>query len=217
MSDSSIKPIRLAVLISGGGTTLRNLVRSVKDDGLPATIELVISSNPKSAGLSCAAQDEIPTLTCRRQGRTDDEYCADIFQPCRERNIDLVMMAGFLKHVLIPEDFVGRVMNIHPSLIPSFCGQGYYGHHVHKAVIDYGAKVTGCTVHFVDNQYDHGPIVLQRVVPVEDGDTVEELAARVFQQECAAYPEAIRLFAQRRLQLDGRHVSIRSADKEDVS
>ena len=88
---------------------------------------------------------------------------------------------------------------------------------MNKAVIDYGAKVTGCTVHFVDNQYDHGPIVLQRVVPVEDGDTVEELAARVFQQECAAYPEAIRLFAQRRLQLDGRHVSIRSADKEDVS
>ena len=115
-------------------------------------------------------------------------------------------MGGFLKHVLIPDDFMGRVMNIHPSLIPAFCGHGFYGRRVHQAVLDYGVKVSGCTVHFVDNQYDHGPIILQHVVPVLDDDTPEALAARVFVEECSAYPEAIQRFAQGRLQLVGRRV-----------
>jgi folate-dependent phosphoribosylglycinamide formyltransferase PurN len=99
-------------------------------------------------------------------------------------------------------------MNIHPSLIPAFCGRGFYGHHVHEAVLAYGVKITGCTVHFADNQYDHGPIILQRAVPVWDDDTPESLAARVFEQECEAYPEAIRLYAAGRLQLEGRRVRI---------
>jgi folate-dependent phosphoribosylglycinamide formyltransferase PurN len=115
-------------------------------------------------------------------------------------------MAGFLKHVLIPQDFVGRVMNIHPSLIPAFCGHNYFGRRVHQAALDYGVKFSGCTVHFVDNHYDHGPIILQRVVPVMDDDTPESLGARVFEQECQAYPEAIRLFAEGRLKVVGRRV-----------
>jgi folate-dependent phosphoribosylglycinamide formyltransferase PurN len=99
-------------------------------------------------------------------------------------------------------------MNIHPALIPAFCGKGYYGHHVHEAALAYGVKVSGCTVHFADNIYDHGPIILQRTVPVLDTDTAESLAVRVFEQECEAYPEAIRLFAEGRLRIDGRRVRI---------
>ena len=117
-------------------------------------------------------------------------------------------MAGFLKRVTIPEDFANRVTNIHPGLIPAFCGHGFYGHHVHEAVLDYGAKLSGCTVHFADNQYDHGPVILQRAVPVLDDDTAETLAARVFEAECEAYPEAIQLIAQGRVRVEGRKVRI---------
>ena len=117
-------------------------------------------------------------------------------------------MAGFLKRVTIAEDFANRVTNIHPGLIPAFCGHGFYGHHVHQAVIDYGAKLSGCTVHFADNQYDHGPVILQRAVPVLDDDTADTLAARVFEAECEAYPEAIQLIAQGRVRVEGRKVRI---------
>jgi folate-dependent phosphoribosylglycinamide formyltransferase PurN len=113
-----------------------------------------------------------------------------------------------LQLIQIPDDFLGRVMNIHPALIPAFCGKGFYGHHVHEAVLAYGAKITGCTVHFADNQYDHGPIILQRAVPVLDDDTPGSLAERVFAQECEAYPEAIRLFAAGRLRIQGRRVRV---------
>ena len=117
-------------------------------------------------------------------------------------------MAGFLQLVLIPEDFRNRVFNIHPALIPAFCGKGYYGHRVHEAVLASGAKVSGCTVHFADNEYDHGPIIVQRTVPVLDDDTAETLAQRVFVEECEAYPEAIRLFAEGRLRIEGKRVRI---------
>src|SRR5262249_13978637 len=120
----------------------------------------------------------------------------------------LVCMAGFLQLVQIPDDFAGRVMNIHPALIPAFCGKGFHGRHVHEAVLASGVRGSGCTVHFADNEYDHGPIILQRVVPVLDDDTPEGLAARVFEEECEAYPEAIRLFAEDRLRVEGRRVRV---------
>ncbi len=120
-------------------------------------------------------------------------------------------MAGFLKRVTIPDDFTNRVVNIHPGLIPAFCGQGFYGQRVHQAVLDYGAKISGCTVHFADNDYDHGPVILQRAVPVLDDDTAKTLAARVFQAECAAYPEAIQLIADGRVRVEGRKVRITAA------
>ena len=107
-------------------------------------------------------------------------------------------MAGFLQFLLVPDDFQDRVMNIHPALIPAFSGKGFYGHHVHEAVIAAGVKESGCTVHFADNEYDHGPILLQRTVPVLPEDTPATLAERVFAAECEAYPEAIRLFAERK-------------------
>ena len=123
----------------------------------------------------------------------------------REAGADLVVLAGFLSLVVVPDDHHLRVMNIHPSLVPAFCGQGFYGQHVHEAVIERGVRVSGCTVHFADNEYDHGPIVLQKVVAVQSDDSVDDLAARVFAAECEAYPEAIRLFAAGRLRIaDGR-------------
>ena len=117
-------------------------------------------------------------------------------------------MAGFLQLLRIPDDFSGRVMNIHPAVLPSFGGQGMYGRHVHEAVLEYGAKLSGCTVHFADNDYDHGPVILQRAVEVRDDDTPDSLAERVFEAECEAYPEAIRLFAEGKLHLIGRKVRI---------
>ncbi|MCA9187239.1 MAG: phosphoribosylglycinamide formyltransferase [Pirellulaceae bacterium] len=201
----------VAVLISGGGTTLRNLLQVINRDQLPIEIKLVVSSRSDAGGLQYARDAGIPIrIATGREFPAPESFRDAIFQPCRELGVQLVVMGGFLKHVLIPHDFAGRVLNIHPSLIPAFCGQGYYGSHVHQAVLDYGAKVSGCTVHFVDDQYDHGPIVLQRVVPVLDDDTAKSLADRVFAEECIAYPNAIHLFAQGRIKLAGRKVSIKS-------
>jgi folate-dependent phosphoribosylglycinamide formyltransferase PurN len=134
------------------------------------------------------------------------EFSNSIFTLCREARVDLVLLAGFLALIEVPEDFRFRVMNIHPALIPAFCGRGFYGHKVHEAVLERGAKVTGCTVHFADNHYDHGPIILQKCVPVADDDTPDRLAIRVFAAECEAYPEAVRLFAEGRLAVEGRRV-----------
>ena len=208
MSDhETFSPLRLAVLISGGGTTLANLLDRIELGLLDARVEVVISSTAKARGLQIAERGGVRALTVdSRDYKSIDAYSDAIFAPCRESNVHLIVMAGFLKMVAIPYDFVGRVVNIPPSLIPSFCGHGYYGLKVHQAVLDYGAKVTGCTVHSVDQQYDHGPIILQRVVPVEDSDTAETLAARVFQAECEAYPAALQLYAAGKLRLDGRHV-----------
>ena len=204
--------LRLAVLISGGGTTLRNLLQHIQFGKLDAEVVLVLSSTEKAGGLRFPREAGIPhQVVVRTKAMSDEAYREAIFQPCRDARVDLVVMGGFLKHVLIPADFEGRVVNIHPSLIPAFCGHGYYGHHVHEAVLEYGAKVSGCTVHFVDNQFDHGPIILQRTVPVADSDTPDTLAARVFEQECIALPEALQLFAEERLQLHGRRVAVKKA------
>jgi phosphoribosylglycinamide formyltransferase 1 len=198
------------VLISGGGTTLANLIARIAAGKLQATIALVISSNPAAGGLQIAARSGIATrLIRRKESTTPEAYSEAVFGACRQSGADWVIMAGYLTHVLIPADFENRVLNIHPALIPAFCGKGFYGHHVHEAVLEYGAKISGCTVHFVDNQYDHGPIILQRVVPVMDDDTSDALAARVFAAECEAYPEAIRLISSGKVEVAGRRVGAR--------
>lgn len=203
-------PLRLAVLLSGSGTTLQNLLDRSRAGQLPARVVSVVSSSATAGGLTRAQQAGIPAAVVERKSAgSREEFSRRIFDHCRQHQADLVCMGGFLQLVQVPEDFMGRVMNIHPSLIPAFCGKGFHGLHVHQAVLEAGAKVTGCTVHFADNEYDHGPIILQRVVPVRDDDTPEELAARVFAQECEAYPEAIRLFAEGRLHIEGRRVRIR--------
>jgi phosphoribosylglycinamide formyltransferase 1 len=206
--------IRLAVLLSGNGTTLQNLLDRSAAGRLPAEVAVVIANHWNAYGLTRAEKAGILTAVVDRKSCADrEEFSRRIFDVCRQERADLVCMAGFLQIITIPDDFTNRVMNIHPALIPAFCGKGFYGHHVHEAVLNYGAKISGCTVHYADNQYDHGPIILQRAVPVLDDDTPETLAARVFEQECEAYPEAIRLFAEGKLRVEGRRV--RNRDNSD--
>jgi phosphoribosylglycinamide formyltransferase 1 len=190
-------PLKLGVLISGGGTTLVNFLRQRDEGRLSVEIPIVLAdrdchgvARAMQAGLSC---EVIP----RRSFQDTAAFSAAMFERLRKAKVDLVTLAGFLARVDIPDDFALRVMNIHPALIPAFCGKGMYGHKVHEAVLARGCKVSGCTVHYADSQYDHGPIILQRCVPVLDGDTPDSLAARVFEAECEAYPEAIRQFAAR--------------------
>jgi formyltetrahydrofolate-dependent phosphoribosylglycinamide formyltransferase len=201
--------VRLAVLISGGGTTLQNLLDHIADGGLQAQIVLVISNRAEAFGLSRAEQAGITTaIVPAKDYASREQFSQRIFDLCRQAGVDLVCLAGFLQLIRIPDDFQARVMNIHPALIPAFCGKGYYGERVHEAALAYGVKISGCTVHFADNVYDHGPIILQRAVPVLDDDTPETLAERVFKEECKAYPEAIRLFASGKLRFEGRCVRI---------
>ncbi len=209
MTDPTSTPLPIAVLISGGGTTLKNLIARIDADSLHADVKLVVSSNSKAGGLPFAQERAIPTHVAKQKSfATPQEFSEAVFGPCRELGVELVVMGGFLKHVLIPPDFENRVTNIHPGLIPGFCGQGFYGSRVHQAVLDYGVKVSGCTVHFVDDVYDHGPIILQQTVPVLSSDTVESLAKRVFDQECLAYPKAINLIANGKVRVEGRRVMI---------
>lgn len=200
---------KIAVLISGGGTTLMNLISKNDAGMLNAHVGVVISSDPNAGGLTFCAEADITSKCVERHDfDSDAEFSEAVFSVCREFSVDYVVMGGFLKRVVIPNDFANRVVNIHPSLIPSFCGKGFYGHHVHKAVLEYGARMSGCTIHFVDDLYDHGPIILQRAVLVKDQDTVESLAARVFEAECEAYPTALNMLFEGRLSIDGRTVHI---------
>ena len=201
------RPIRVAVLISGGGTTLANLGTKISDKALDAEISLVIASRPDCGGIARAAGMGLRCdVILRKSFPSVNEFSAAIFSQCRQAKVDLVICGGFLALLTIPADFLGRIMNIHPSLIPSFSGQGFHGSHVHEAVLKRGCKVSGCTVHFVDDEYDHGPIILQHTVPVLDDDTAEKLAARVFVAECEALPEAIRMFASGNLEIEGSRV-----------
>jgi phosphoribosylglycinamide formyltransferase 1 len=196
------RPIRLGVLISGGGTTLVNFLRKIELGKLRAEVPIVIGSRPDCGGLDHARIAGIRAEVVSRKTCTSVEDFSDrIFSLLREAKVDLVPLAGFLSLIRIPDDFANRVLNIHNALIPSFCGKGMYGLKVHRAALARGAKVSGCTVHFADNIYDHGPIIVQKAVPVAEGDTPETLAARVFEAECEAYPEAIRLFAEGRLEI----------------
>ncbi len=189
-------PLPIAVLISGGGTTLRNLIEKIREGSLPVEIRLVISSDPAAKGLEFATAAGVKSLVVEKQkGLSNEQFSEAVFDPCRAAGVKYVVMGGFLKHVLIPPEFQHRVLNIHPALLPKFGGKGMYGLKVHEAVIAAGEKVSGCTVHFVDNEYDHGPTILQWQVPVLPGDTPETLQARVFTAECKAYPQVLRTLA----------------------
>jgi formyltetrahydrofolate-dependent phosphoribosylglycinamide formyltransferase len=209
MNSSAHEPLRLAVLISGGGTTLRNLIAKIAAGRLCARIAVVISSSASARGLEYAAAAGIPSSVIDPKAFPDAEaFSRAVFDRCRAARAGLVVLGGFLKRLAIPADFANRVVNIHPAIVPAFCGKGFFGHHVHAAVLAYGAKLSGCTVHFADNQYDHGPVILQKAVPVLDDDTPESLAARVFEAECEAYPEAIGLIAAGRVVIEGRRVRV---------
>lgn len=196
MSPRQPPALPIAVFLSGGGRTLKNLIEHRDQHGLPIDIRLVISSSAKVAGVEIARAAGIDTRVVLRSSCDSSEaYREAMFGPCREAAAGWVVMAGFLKHVLIPDDYVGRVINIHPSLIPAFSGAGMHGMHVHRAAIARGVRYSGCTVHFVDNVYDNGPIILQRVCPVGPDATAESLADDVFRLECEALPAALRQLA----------------------
>jgi formyltetrahydrofolate-dependent phosphoribosylglycinamide formyltransferase len=206
---ASGKPLKLAVLLSGSGTTLQNLVDAIAAGRLDAQIQVVIGSRPGLKGLDRAAAARIPNFVVdRREFQDTAAFSRQVFSLCDDAEADLICLAGWLCLLDVPEKYLGRAMNIHPALLPGFGGKGMYGQKVHKAVLDHGCKVSGCTVHFVDNTYDTGPIILQRTCAVAEDDTPEALAHRVFEEERQAYPEAIRLFQQDRLRIEGRRVRV---------
>jgi phosphoribosylglycinamide formyltransferase 1 len=211
-------PLRLAVLLSGRGTTLQNLIDHITAGALSASIILVISSQPEAYGSVRARRQGLETICLPRQAYRDAPAYSNELNRILDRFApDLIALAGFLHVFHYAPHYRGRVMNIHPSLIPAFCGKGFYGLRVHQAALAYGVKVSGCTVHFADEEYDHGPIILQRVVPVLDHDTPTSLAERVAIEERQAYPEAIQLFAEGRLQIQERWVKIIETAPSPVS
>jgi len=177
--------LRLAVLLSGSGRTLDNFHERIQDGALNARIEVVVSNVADALGLEKARRYGYPAFHARGN-EAINAILADY-------EIDLVALAGYLKLYAPPPHLARRVLNIHPSLIPAFCGAGFYGHHVHEAVKARGCKVSGCTVHFANEVYDEGPIVVQKCVALDDDDTPDDIAAKVFAKECEAYPEAINL------------------------
>lgn len=194
MTVPASSPRRLAVLLSGAGRTLANLLDWTAAGRLAAKVEVVIASRGDVGGVGIASAAGIPVRVLPPADRSIAAWSDEIFGVCRAAGVDLVVLAGFLHLLRIPADFAGRVINIHPSLLPAFGGRGFHGMHVHRAVLARGCTISGCTVHLVDEEYDHGRILLQRTVPVLPDDTPESLAARVFAAECRALPIAIARF-----------------------
>ncbi|MBM44390.1 MAG: phosphoribosylglycinamide formyltransferase [Phycisphaerae bacterium] len=192
--------LHIAACISGGGRTLMNIQDRIEDGALDASIDLVIASRPDCKGVERARDRGFDVMVAE-----SGDHASDLLDPDSH---DLVCLCGWLKHLRIDDWMHGRVMNIHPALLPAFGGKGMFGDHVHAAVLEAGVPVTGCTVHFVNEAYDEGPIILQRACPVEDGDDAERLAERVFALECEAFPEAIAMFAEGRLSLADDRVRI---------
>ncbi|MCA8959019.1 MAG: phosphoribosylglycinamide formyltransferase [Planctomycetes bacterium] len=186
-------PWSIGFLLSGTGRTLDNLVEFLKTRPDLGRVQVVVSDRPGAKGLEKAEGYGIEhrVMSCRRPSAS-----AAIFDFLDEREVDLVLLGGWLRLLKIPERWQRRVLNIHPSLIPKFSGEGFYGMRVHRAAIAAGERESGCTVHFVDDAYDHGEILLQERVPVMVGDTAEQLAERVFEAECRAYPRALERLAK---------------------
>ena len=194
--------LNIGVLISGGGTNLQAIIDETKSGAINGTVKLVISNKEDAYGLERARLSGIKAVY-----ETDEDKIIELL---KENNIDLIVLAGYLK-IITPkfvDEFRNKIINIHPSLIPSFCGKGYYGEKVHQGVIDYGAKVTGATVHFVDEGADTGAIIMQETVNVEQDDDAKSLAKRVLEVEHRILKESTRLFCENKLSIQGRRVFI---------
>ena len=204
---------RIAVLVSGGGTNLQALIDAQhRGEIVGGELSLVVSSSPDAYALERAAKAGIPTIVVNKADYADrHDMTRTLVAQLQERSIDLVVFAGFM-YILTEEmvqAFPNAIVNVHPALIPSFCGAGYYGLHVHERALEYGVKLSGATVHFVSEECDGGPIILQKAVPVEEGDTPETLQRRIMEQaEWKILPEAVSLFCQDRLSVEGRIVHI---------
>ena len=207
----SLSKLPIAVLASGRGSNLEAIIKEIQEGRLSAQIKLVLSDNPKANALLLAKQAGIPQVAVARSDfPSRKEFERDLLRELEAAQVELVVLAGFMR--LLSEDFVAafpnRIMNIHPALLPSFPGLDGA-----KQAVEYGVRVSGCTVHFVDGGMDTGPIILQGAVPVLPRDTAEDLAARIQKVEHELYPEAISLFAQGRLKIEGRRVLIEECGK----
>lgn len=203
------QPVRIGVLASGGGSNLQAVMDAIAAGTVNGAIVLVLCDRPEAYARERARAAGIATAVLRPEDfATRAAYSEALAARLQAAEVELVIMAGFMR--MVTREFVAvfpdRMINIHPALIPSFCGPGFFGHHVHEAVLRAGVKVSGCTVHFVEEDVDAGPIIIQRTVPVLDDDTPETLAARVLIEEHQALPDAVRLFCAGRLRIEGRRV-----------
>lgn len=205
--------MKLGVLISGSGSNLQSIIDNIEKKTLQSVIKIVISNNKNAMGLERAKKHGLPVAILPHEKYPNREkYDTELIRILRDYDIELVVLAGFMR-ILTPlflKAFPQRVINIHPALLPSFPGT-----HGQKNAFDYGVKFSGCTVHFVDEGVDNGPIIIQSVVPVLQNDTADTLAARILKEEHRIYPRAIQLFAEGKLKIEGRKVRITDVDETD--
>ncbi len=204
--------LHLGIFASGRGSNFIAILQAIHEERLNADIRCLFSNSPDAGALSVAEEQGIPTeIICKSMYESRELFVDVMLRSLKDHGVEFIVLAGYMKK--IPPEVItvykNRVVNIHPALLPSFGGKGMYGHYVHEAVLEYGCKVTGVTVHLVDNEYDHGPVVAQRCVSVEEGDTAETLAERVLQIEHQIYAETLQLFAEERVEVKGRRTIIK--------
>ena len=200
--------LKLGVLISGNGSNLQSIIDNIENGSLKAVIKIVVSNNADAYGLTRAKSHGIPFAVLKNGDfKSKDDFDKALVKTLKDHDVELVILAGFMRIIspILLKAFPGSIMNIHPALLPSFPGL-----HGQKQAVDYGVKFSGCTVHFVDEGVDTGPIIIQAAVPVMDDDTEETLAARILKEEHKIYPQAIQLFADDRLEMCGRKVIIKN-------
>lgn len=201
--------INVAIFASGGGSNFQALLNKQKEELLHVNFALMVGNNSKALSFRRAKDNDIPTLHISPSHYEDqDEYIERLMDELEFRDIDLIVLAGYMKKIPLPivKKFENAIINIHPGILPGFGGKGMYGINVHEAVLEYGSKISGITIHFVDGVYDHGPVILQKTVAVMDDDTPESLAKRVLILEHENYWRAIEAFAQKRIHVEGRRV-----------
>jgi phosphoribosylglycinamide formyltransferase-1 len=204
--------LKVAVLASGRGSNLEALLKAISKGELSAEIVLVISNKAEAGALNVAREHGIPALYLNQDDfASADDFDQALLSALNKHKVEIIALAGYLKKISkrVIHAYKNRILNIHPALLPAFGGKGMYGSKVHQAVLDYGCKVSGVTVHLLDEEYDTGPPVLQRCVPVKHDDTLETLAARVLEVEHKIYAEALQLFAENRIEVRGRKVIIK--------
>jgi len=201
-----MRRVRIGVLASGGGTNLQAIIDACERGEIDGDVVVVISNVEDAFALERARKHRIDAYCFPHKGVTREQHEADVIECLEQHQVDLVCLAGYLRMLtpLIIKKYAGRMMNTHPALLPSFGGEGMHGLHVHQAVLDYGCKVSGCSIHFVTEAVDGGQIILQKAVPVLEGDTAEVLQERVLKEEHKLFPRAVQLFAQGKLKIEGR-------------
>lgn len=205
--------LRIGVLASGRGSNFEAILNNIKNGNLDASIQVVISNKASAGALEIARQNGIPEVyISKKEFPVQEQFDGRLLAVLTDYQVNFIVLAGYLKMLspFVVRKFKNKILNIHPALLPSFGGKGMYGGHVHQAVLDYGCRVSGVTVHLVDEEYDTGPPVLQRCVPVQNNDTPEALAQRVLKVEHQIFTEALQLFAQDRVEIEGRKVKIKS-------